>query len=100
MMGDTPQERIAQAIIAELRRQTDAEKGGTFWVDDEMGTASTTIDGTFDFDKVGEALIDAGLINVAEASDPPERDNDTCKRCGMERRQSCNCDAGFQPVGF
>lgn len=64
-MTDTPQERIARAIIAELRKQATEMAGDPHphpFVDDEMGTDQTYIDGVCNLDRVGEALIDAGLI--------------------------------------
>lgn len=73
-MTDTPQERIAAAIVAEMQRQiNDPEnprRGSGGYLDAENGTDGVCLDGWFDLDKVGEALIDSGLVADIAADRP------------------------------
>jgi len=63
----TPQETIAAAILAELRAQmnSDENKGDIGWIDSENGTDQVVLDGRFNLDRVGEALLDAELVLVS-----------------------------------
>lgn len=94
----TPQERIAAAIVTELRRQEEADPANVKgWIDDDLGTVSVCIDGQFDLEKVGEALLDAGhLVEI-----PPEW---RCFHCDQvfatehAARQHFGPDEGHKPA--
>ncbi len=60
----TPAQTIATAILAELRNQFDSDenKGTIGWIDSDNGTADVGLDGRFDLDKAGQALIDRGRV--------------------------------------
>lgn len=54
----TPAQLIAQAILAEMKRQAEQAKGVMdTHIDDELGAKSTYIDGVFDLDAIGAAII-------------------------------------------
>lgn len=82
----TPQEQIAAVIVAELREQlnSDDNKGDIGWVDTDLGTDRVTLDGTFNIDRIGEALLDAGKV---AAQRPTEW---RCFHCGdVFRDRAC-----------
>jgi hypothetical protein len=81
----TPQEQIAAVIVTEMRAQlnSDDNKGDIGWVDTDLGTDRVTLDGTFNIDRIGEALLDAGKVN---AERPPEWRCYFCDETFTDRR--------------